>query len=678
MARRPAVGIKLDVLGKPEVVAALRDVGAEGEKLARKIERSGPPASRGLLAIDTAASRVRGKFDDLATSAGTTGDVLQQFGGWGKAAAVGIGGMTIALGAAIAKGREATREFADIGDQADRLGLSAEGLQRIQAATESVGIDAEKTADLLGELADRSVDARDGGKASVAAFQALGVSVVDAQGKLRPLNDILADVAEGFKNVESPLERVALASSLMSDEGRELIPLLVQGGDAMIRLGDEADTAGRIVNEGIVRSSQDLNREMEAQWKIIDTQLSVALVGLAPLFQDVLSAIIPVVQAVMDLSDAWRDVTRQQETTVTRNYEDIVGQQVRVSEEIAALEAKLANPRRRTFLPGIGSRETDDAITSARLDALRAQRDDLADQANALKDELDRRRENRRAEPREYVPPVGGIVPGVSGGGVSSGSSKTVKLERVDIQAGATSPLPLPRGLTSDEYEKTLKAEEDRRKEVAKTTEAFEDLRAKGIEDAAVGLAEFALGLQDGEQLLKSFLTDIARDLPAILFGGPDAKATTGIGAILQGAIGSIAGSGSSSSSSGSGGGESWIGAAFSSILGAFTGFADGGSFDVSPATSFGRLPASGGDDQLVAFRAQVGERVTVTPRGASQRGGGDVNISINVAGDATEETVVRLRQVAIEEIARALPEITSRSLVATHEELRMNPDFGR
>jgi hypothetical protein len=680
---RPAVGIKLDVLGKAEVISALREAGVAGEKMADTIEKAGEPASKGLLLVDRAAGSVRERLDDIASSAGPVGEALAQFGSIGKVAAVAIGGITLAFGAMIAKGREASQAFAEIGNQADMLGLTAEALQRVQAAAFAVGVDAEGTADLLLELADRAGDAMSGGGDAAEVFDRLGVSVTDAGGKLRPLQSILNEVADGFAAVESPIERVNLASALFGDVGRKMIPVLSEGAAGLKRLGDEAADTGIIVSNQMVRASQDLNDELEKQWKIIDTQLSVAMVGLAPLFQDLLAAIIPVVTKASELADIWRDISRQGTRTITRNYEDVVGQQVDLDAQIRAQRRKVEMG---TTLRGRNAGSRGAATDQMVLDRLLMRQQELAAQSKELRAEIDRRAAMRTPPTTPGTNSTKSADPDDS----TKTKTKAPALERVNLGVGGTSPLPVPRGMTAPAYQKQIedfqKAKKDEADEVERTRKAFEDLRQTGIQDVTQGLVDFASGLRSGEDVLKQFLSDLARDLPELLLNGASGTMTTGAGSLAQSAISGTATkliSGFIGSLFGGAvmptGGASGIGAARGGSLGdGLRGFASGGSFDVTPATSMGRISPQGGDDQLVAFRAQIGERVTVTPRGASDGGGSMFRVNVNIMGDATDSTVERFRAVAAAEIMRAAPSLTARAVTATDDELRKNPDFGR
>lgn len=579
--RRPSVGIKLDVLGKPEVLAALRDVGAEGGRLADRIERVGPQAGAGLRAIDVAAGSARDRLDSLAGEAGAAGRVLTQFGTAGKIAAVGVGALTIGLAAAITRGREASRDFAEIGQQADRLGLTAERLQELQAAAASVGVsDRETMADLLGEIADRAAQAAQGSGEAEGAFKALGVAVLDAQGRLKPVDQLLYEVADGFAGLESGVEKVSLASSLFGDEGRKLIPLFEQGGAAVREYGDEAQRAGAIVGEDLVRESQRLNVELETQWRVLSTKLNVELVKLAPLFLDILNALSPVVQAVMDLTDAWRDLDRQQTRTVTAAYEDVVGQMVATQAAIDKLNRAGAGGG------AIGQ--------GANLRALEARMAELRAQKAELEAELERRRETGGTTSRTYTPPKPGESRSPPG---MLNLPEDGKAKPIDERGITRMAPPLPRGMTRDQYDAAIKANQEATREAERLGESLSDLADKGLGDTAQALGEFAFGLRDGSDLLMSFLSDIGRDLPALLFGG--ANATTGIGGVLQSALGGA-----------TKGVVSDLG--LGTFIKGLLGFAGGGSFEVSPASSFGIRPQAG-DDRLVAFRARMGETVHVT-----------------------------------------------------------------
>ena len=70
------------------------------------------------------------------------------------------------------------------------------------------------------------------------AFQELGVSITDAQGKLRGTDAVMLDIADRFNNMADGSNKAALASTIFGTRiGSELIPLLNSGGDAVRNMG---------------------------------------------------------------------------------------------------------------------------------------------------------------------------------------------------------------------------------------------------------------------------------------------------------------------------------------------------------------------------------------------------------------------------------------------------------
>mgnify|MGYP005841242529 CR=1 FL=1 len=76
-------------------------------------------------------------------------------------------------------------------------------------------------------------------------------------------------------------------------------------------------------------------------------------------------------------------------------------------------------------------------------------------------------------------------------------------------------------------------------------------------------------------------------------------------------------------------GGGNIFGSLFSG-LGSLFGLQSGGSFMVGAGTGVAPIPNGGNDNRLVAFRAQDGETVSVTPRNQSDSGGSTQNVVVN------------------------------------------------
>ena len=100
----------------------------------------------------------------------------------------------------------------------------------------------------------------------------LGVQFKDAAGNARPMNDVLLDVADQFKNMPNGVEKTALATQLFGRSGKDLIPVLNQGRQG---LQDAMDTARKF---GMVLTTE--NMAQIKQYSLAQGELNQALNGL--------------------------------------------------------------------------------------------------------------------------------------------------------------------------------------------------------------------------------------------------------------------------------------------------------------------------------------------------------------------------------------------------------------
>lgn len=75
-------------------------------------------------------------------------------------------------------------------------------------------------------------------------FQSLGVTAESAGGQMRPLNDVLLDVADKFKTLPNGAEKTGLAMQLFGKSGKDMIPILNQGREGLTELEKAAAKFG--------------------------------------------------------------------------------------------------------------------------------------------------------------------------------------------------------------------------------------------------------------------------------------------------------------------------------------------------------------------------------------------------------------------------------------------------
>lgn len=174
--------------------------------------------------------------------------------------------------------QSAVTGFAQVGDGLDkmsaRLGISAVKLQEWSFAATHAGAAPEDLEDALKDLSEKIAEVAAGDTGDAAQlFEALGISVKDAAGKIRPSVAIFEEVADAIQRNEDPALRTKMAMVLMGDSGRKLIPMLSGGAKGLEDMAKQAHELGLVMDEDAVATAAKLTDHMD------DMKASVASVG---------------------------------------------------------------------------------------------------------------------------------------------------------------------------------------------------------------------------------------------------------------------------------------------------------------------------------------------------------------------------------------------------------------
>jgi TP901 family phage tail tape measure protein len=148
-------------------------------------------------------------------------------------------------------------------DLAEKLGLSTGSLNKFAFAAKSAGIDSDSAAQTLGFLNKNMGEALTGSKEAKEAFGKLGVKFRDTTGQVRPVEDVLLDVADGLEKLTSQPERAAYAMKLFGREGQALLPILSQGSEHVKELYVEASELGSGLGGKFYKDSKKAREEIE-------------------------------------------------------------------------------------------------------------------------------------------------------------------------------------------------------------------------------------------------------------------------------------------------------------------------------------------------------------------------------------------------------------------------------
>jgi len=156
-------------------------------------------------------------------------------GGMGKILGSVTGGV-LALGAGlsaagvVAFAKSAIDAADNMRDLSQKTGVSVENLSKFQQAAQMAGTDVEGVGKAMGKLAKGMYEAAQTGKGPTSeALRSLGISAVDASGKLRGTDQVMLDVADRFQQMPDGAQKAALAVQLFGKAGMDMIPMLNEG-----------------------------------------------------------------------------------------------------------------------------------------------------------------------------------------------------------------------------------------------------------------------------------------------------------------------------------------------------------------------------------------------------------------------------------------------------------------
>jgi len=228
-------------------------------------------------------------------------EIKASFDRAGAAIGVALAGAATATAYAIKSAIDRADELSKAGQ---KIGVSTEALSALEYAARLSDVSLQQLSTGIGKLSQNMVAAVSGNKQLSGAFDAIGVSVTDANGKLRGADEVLLDLADVFKSLPDGADQTALAMQLMGKSGRDMVPLLNGGSEAITAMTDEARTLGLVVGAEFGKQAEEFNDALttaraglEGAASTVATQLTPTLLEAArtindPQFREGFAAII--------------------------------------------------------------------------------------------------------------------------------------------------------------------------------------------------------------------------------------------------------------------------------------------------------------------------------------------------------------------------------------------------
>lgn len=230
-------------MAKKIVETLVTELTADGAKLKAEMEKS---------------------FKDAKSWGDRMSKVAKNVAIFGGAGAVGISAGVVAL----------TKNAIDNADamskQAQAVGMAIDKLSAYSYAAEMGGVQQEQFVASLGKFNRVIAEAYQGVGKGVDAFDALGISITDNNGKLKNNSDLFAEVADRFKSMPDGIEKSALAMDLFGRSGTALIPTLNGGKESLAEMTAEAERLGLVISEDTGKKAELFNDNLEKMQKAFE------------------------------------------------------------------------------------------------------------------------------------------------------------------------------------------------------------------------------------------------------------------------------------------------------------------------------------------------------------------------------------------------------------------------
>lgn len=173
------------------------------------------------------------------------------------ASSLALAGGFAAVAAAIVKAEKAmismTKESAAFADNIITLsmqtGQSTEQLQEFAYASELIDVSVDTLQGSLTKLTNNMQDTMNGTGNAKASFEALGVSVTNADGSMRSANDVFYETIDALGQVKNETERDAMSMDIFGRSAQDLNPLIIQGSRTLKEYADEAHNVGYVLDD---------------------------------------------------------------------------------------------------------------------------------------------------------------------------------------------------------------------------------------------------------------------------------------------------------------------------------------------------------------------------------------------------------------------------------------------
>jgi hypothetical protein len=212
---------------------------------------------------------------------------------------------TIAMGVAIGNVighvvSEAVSKFAELIPQtiermdklqkaAEKVGLPTAEFSKLNYAAKLADVSMETLEKSLGKLIKSQAAGLKATSEQAKIFNALGVSIKNADGSLRSSSDVLGQFADRFKLLKGSPEAIAAGLKIFGRGFQEMIPLLERGSEGLREAGAEADRFGVTLSDSVGKAAEEANENIKRLHTVFDGLAQQVVAALLPQLNNLLT-----------------------------------------------------------------------------------------------------------------------------------------------------------------------------------------------------------------------------------------------------------------------------------------------------------------------------------------------------------------------------------------------------
>lgn len=156
-------------------------------------------------------------------------------------------------------------DLAKIGDQSERVGVTAGQLQELQFAIAQSGGEASQAGPALERFANSIARASEGEGKLARFLLDNNVALKDRNGTLRPTAELLGEVANLIQNAATPQERLNIATAFFGNTaGPAMVTALSNGAAGLRLLGAQAQGTGAIIEDELIKKAKEIDDKWNA------------------------------------------------------------------------------------------------------------------------------------------------------------------------------------------------------------------------------------------------------------------------------------------------------------------------------------------------------------------------------------------------------------------------------